>query len=114
MPYLTIKTNAKLTSEKHKALLRDASQALAGQLGKSEDYVMISYTYCEDMIFAGNDEPLAYLELKSIGLPEHKAPALSAALSQLLAHHLALPANRIYIEFSSAERHLWGWNGGTF
>ncbi|PCH63568.1 MAG: hypothetical protein COC09_05520 [Gammaproteobacteria bacterium] len=40
---------------------------LAGQFGKSENYVMISYKHCNDMMFAGTDEPPAYLELKSIG-----------------------------------------------
>lgn len=107
MPYLTIKTNAKLASEKRKTLLQDASQIIASQLCKPENYAMISYIHCEDMIFAGNNEPLAYLELKSIGLPENKTPALSAALSRLLTQHLALPAKRIYIEFSSAKHHFW-------
>lgn len=114
MPYLAIKTNVKLDSDKRKALTHDASQSLASQLGKSENYVMISYEYCEDMIFDRSDAPLAYLELKSIGLPHDKTANLSEALSQLLALHLSVPAKRVYIEFSGSERHLWGWNGATF
>jgi len=103
MLYLTIKTNTKLPSEKRKKLLKDASQT-----------VSISYKYCASMIFAGSDAPLTYLELKSIGLPESKTPNLSNALSQLLGHHLNVPANRVYIEFSATECHLWGSNSSTF
>lgn len=114
MPYLAIKTNAKLDSGKRKTLIKDASQTLSSQLGKAEDYIMISFDYCEDMVFDSSDEPLAYLELKSIGLPNSKTADLSESLCKLLALHLSVPAKRVYIEFSGPERHLWGWNGTTF
>ncbi|MEW8510880.1 MAG: hypothetical protein AB2608_08600 [Candidatus Thiodiazotropha sp.] len=32
----------------------------------------------------------------------------------MMEQQLAIPAERVYIEFSSAERHLWGWNATTF
>ncbi len=114
MPYLAIKTNVKLSPDQRKELLRDASQTVSTRLGKPEKYVMISYTHCADMSFAGSDAPLAYLELKSIGLPEAETATLANTLSQLLALHMPVHASRVYIEFSSAERHLWGWNSGTF
>ncbi|RLD31936.1 MAG: hypothetical protein DRI73_07875 [Bacteroidetes bacterium] len=30
------------------------------------------------------------------------------------AETLNIPKERVYIEFSSAERHMFGWNGKTF
>ncbi len=66
------------------------------------------------MLFGGNDAALAYLELKSIGLPERKTRELSEALCTLLEEEVGIARDRIYIEFSNAERHLWGWNGTTF
>ena len=75
---------------------------------------MVSYRHNPDMLFAGSDAPLAYLELKSIGLPGERTGELSALLADAMQQHLGVPADRVYIEFADAERHLWGWNGGTF
>ncbi|MCK5919804.1 MAG: hypothetical protein KAG66_02615, partial [Methylococcales bacterium] len=38
----------------------------------------------------------------------------SRALCELVENELGIPADRIYIEFSNPERHMWGWNEGTF
>jgi phenylpyruvate tautomerase len=66
------------------------------------------------MQFAGTDDPLAYLELKSIGLPTPVIAPASRALCDLVAAETGIATNRIYIEFTDAPRHLWGWDGATF
>jgi phenylpyruvate tautomerase PptA (4-oxalocrotonate tautomerase family) len=63
---------------------------------------------------AGNRDPLAYLELKSIGLPAQRTKEFSALLCDLVSRELDIPPDRVYIEFSDAPRAMWGWNGGTF
>jgi len=114
MPLLKIQTNEPVDTDKRRALAADASKAVADMLGKPERYVMVSIEENPAMLFGGSDAPLAYLELKSIGLPETKTGDFSAALTILLDRHLGLPADRIYIEFADAPRAMWGWNGGTF
>ena len=114
MPYLTIRTNQPLDADKQQALLQQSSAAVAQLLGKPESYVMVSIDADQPMLFAGSAEPLAYLELKSIGLPASATAELSAGLSQVVGDALAVAPNRIYIEFADAERHMWGWNGATF
>lgn len=114
MPMLKIQTNATLGDDKRKALAADASRAVADMLDKPERYVMVSIEENPVMLFGGSDDPLAYLELKSIGLPQARTADLSAALSALLAGKLGLPPDRIYIEFADAARDMWGWKGGTF
>lgn len=114
MPLLRIQTNLNPTETQRQSLLRTASQQVAALLGKPERYVMVSLEHNTAMLFAGKDAPLAYLELKSIGLPTAKTGELSQALCTLLHQALGIDADRIYIEFSDAERTLWGWNGGTF
>ena len=76
---------------------------------------MVSAPPTPHMLFAGTDGPLAYLELKSIGLPQ----SITAAASRGAVRHWsprrpAIATERIYIEFTDAPRHMWGWNGGTF
>jgi phenylpyruvate tautomerase PptA (4-oxalocrotonate tautomerase family) len=114
MPLLKIQTNQAIDETTAKTLIRDASASVAELLGKPERYVMISLEHNPHMLFGGSDDPLAYLELKSIGLPESRTTDLSGNLCNLLNKALDLPADRIYIEFADAPRHMWGWNGGTF
>jgi len=70
MPYLKIQTNQELDEAARQALMKKASATVAEQLGKPENYVMVTLQTAQNMLFAGTDGPLAYLELKSIGLPE--------------------------------------------
>lgn len=114
MPYLLIKTNVTPAVGAVPALLRRASRLAAQALGKPEDYVMVALEHSQPMLFAGSDAPLAYLELKSIGLPQERTGELSALLAGLLHEELGLPPARIYIEFADAAGPLWGWNGATF
>ncbi len=114
MPLLKIHTNQSLDDAAQTALMQRASAKVAELLGKPERYVMIALLADQPMLFAASDAPLAYLELKSIGLPDDATPDLSAALCQLIGEELGIAQDRIYIEFSNAERHLWGWDGRTF
>ncbi len=114
MPLLKIHTNQPLDDAAQTALLQKASAKVAELLGKPERYVMITLDAGQAMLFAGNNAPLAYLELKSIGLPDDATASLSAALCQLISEELAIAQDRIYIEFTNAGRHLWGWDGHTF
>jgi hypothetical protein len=66
------------------------------------------------MCFAGDTAPCAYLELKSLGLPEQRTAELSAALCGFVEEHLGVPKSRVYIEFASPPRHLFGFDGRTF
>lgn len=114
MPYLMIQTNQTIDAAAGKNLLVDASRLVASELGKPESYVMVALEDNTPMLFAGDDAPLAYLELKSIGLPENKTAQLSAALCQLMEHSVGISKDRVYIEFADAARAMWGWNSSTF
>jgi phenylpyruvate tautomerase PptA (4-oxalocrotonate tautomerase family) len=114
MPYLLLKTNVTPAAGAGQKLLQQASRQVAQALGKPEDYVMVALEHSCPMLFAGSDAPLAYLELKSIGLPTARTAELSAQLANLLEQELGVPAARVYIEFSDAAGPLWGWNGATF
>jgi len=114
MPYLNIQTNVKINDDDQAALLHKASQVAATALGKPESYVMVHLDAGKAMLFAGSDAPLAYLQLKSLGLPETKTGDLSSALCALMQTELGIDPGRVYIEFAGPERHMWGWNSDTF
>ncbi len=114
MPYLKIQTNQNIAENNSKAFIQAASRIVAEELGKPESYVMINLEPPRPMLFAGDDAPTAYLELKSIGLPDNKTKPLSAALCEMVQTHFGIDPARIYIEFANAPRHMWGWNNSTF
>jgi len=114
MPYLKIQSNQEVDTNSKAALLAEASALVAKELGKPESYVMVNLEPTRPMLFAGTDEPTAYLELKSIGLSESQTKPLSAALCQLIHDKVNIAPNRIYIEFANAPRSMWGWDGKTF
>ncbi|GMQ97473.1 MAG: hypothetical protein BMS9Abin15_1204 [Gammaproteobacteria bacterium] len=114
MPLLTIHTNNKISDEQKTELLSKVSSLVAKQLGKPERYVMVRLADNEPMLFAGDDKPLAFLELKSIGLSGDATADLSSVLCGFMKNELNIPTDRTYIEFSDAPRKFWGWNSGTF
>jgi phenylpyruvate tautomerase len=114
MPLLHITTNRQIEPGRTADVLKQSSECVAAMLGKPERYVMVELRHNPLMLFAGNDTPLAYLELKSIGLPAERTAEFSRTLCDLITQQLQIPPDRIYIEFSDAQRHLWGWNSATF
>ena len=114
MPYLKIQTNREVKENTRQDILKKSSLLVSKNLGKPEKYVMVRFDPPQPMMFAGTTAPCAYLELKSIGLPDSKTRALSKVLCQFLHDELDIPPDRVYIEFINAESSMWGWDGDTF
>jgi len=114
MPLLKIQTNIDLSITQQEELIKKMSAISARELAKPERYVMVILEPGTTILFSGENTPTAYIELKSIGLPEQQTTALSASLCQALCDETGIPPERIYIEFSNIPRHLWGWDGNTF
>lgn len=114
MPYISIQTNQSIDANKSEELLQKFSHATAEILGKPESYVMVALQTGTAMSFAGNTDPAAYIQLKSLGLPESSTTDFSQAICNLVNTELQISPDRIYIEFSGPDRHMWGWNNNTF
>lgn len=114
MPYLKLQTNQEIDQEATTEIMQTLSRGVSEALGKSESYVMIALESGKPMFFAGNDAPAAYVELKSLGLPEDQTTRFSETLCSLIEQAIAVSKDRIYIEFAGPARHMWGWNGKTF
>lgn len=112
MPLLDITTNIAIDDEQQ--LARQASKLTADLLGKPESYVMVKLQPQQTLLFGGNEQPAAHLKLKSLGLAEDRSAEFSSALCDFINQALNIDTARIYIEFSSPARHLWGWDKRTF
>ncbi|MEW5837976.1 MAG: phenylpyruvate tautomerase MIF-related protein [Pseudomonadota bacterium] len=114
MPLLSLHTNLALEPEQESALAQQLSLLVSRLTHKPEQWVMVRVASAQTMHFASSDLPCAYLECKSIGLPDAQIPALAKEISALLHQGLQLDPARVYIEFASALPQHWGWNSGTF
>ena len=114
MPYLKIQTNLPLTEKAEHSIMKNASSLVASELEKPEEDVMIAVQPDTPMFFAGSDDPVAFLELKSIALPGAKTKQLSRALCALIKEHLGIPMDRVYVKFIDVNHSMWGWKGDTF
>ncbi len=112
MPVFQVNTNVSIADKD--GFLADVSSFVASRLGKPESYVMIQVSDNQTMSFAGTSAPLAFCELKSLGLNSSQTKELSQQLCDFFSTKLGIEPSRIYIEFSSPERSMFGWNGGVF
>ena len=113
MPYLKIQTNLALDRDTANQLMSTASDLISSELGKPREFVMLALEPEEYMFFDGSDKPVAFLELKAVGLPGKKTMSLSRALSEMIERELPVNRDRIYIKFIDVHRGMWGWNGKT-
>lgn len=114
MPYLKIQTNLPLSKIAEDTVLKSASNLVATELGKPEEFVMIAIQPDTPMFFGGSDEPVAFLELKSVGLPALKTKTLCRSLCALIEEHLGIAKERVYVKFIDVNHGMWGWKGDTF
>jgi phenylpyruvate tautomerase PptA (4-oxalocrotonate tautomerase family) len=112
MPLLEITTNTII--ENAQAFAERASRLTAEMLAKPESYVMVKILPEQNLIFAGSIEPAAHVQLKSLDLPENRSADFSAEICAFISAELNISSARIYIEFSSPQRHMWGWDRHTF
>ena len=118
MPYLNVSTNAeKVSAEAAASFLKEASNAVATGAGKPEQYVMVKVAGGEPMLFAGSNQPAAFMEMKSIGFPAFREAwgGLAATLTDLVAKHLGRSEEPEPSSSSTdVKAPMWGQNGETF
>ena len=94
--------------------MKKASSFIAGLLGKPESYVMISVKPGTPLNFGATNGPVAFVRLKSIGLPKDHCSEFSEKICDFIDQELRVPKDRIFIDFKDLDRSLLGWNGKTF
>jgi hypothetical protein len=116
MPLVQVFTNVPAPAPADQgALLGELSRLLAVRFDKPERWVMTCLVPGLAMTFGGTPAPAAFVAVKNIGTMQPEDTArLSRDLAERLQKALAVPPDRIYVEFTDAIDHLWGWNGGTF
>ena len=114
MPYLLIQTNKAVGDEEQSRLLTEASKIVAATLNKPEKYVMTAWTPAPKMTFDGDANGAAFLELRSVGIPEAARQKLPGALAKCMAQHLGINADRVYLVMVDVPGKYWAQGEQTF
>jgi phenylpyruvate tautomerase len=114
MPLLKLETTVALPEDKRKALLASLSKAVAGTIGKPEQYVLVTVSQTA-MLMSGKAGDAAFVDIRSIGgLTDDVNRKLSQQICKLLNDSLGLQPDRVYLNFTDVEASRWGWNASTF
>ena len=114
MPLLRLETTAALPDDKTKTLLGSLSKAVAGTIGKPEQYVMVSISKAA-IVMSGKPGEAAFVDIRSIGgLSDDVNRKLSQQICKLLNESIGISPDRIYLNFTDVDAPNWGWNGSTF
>ena len=114
MPLLKLETTVVLSEDKRAALLASLSKAVAGTIGKPEQYVMVTVGQAS-ILMSGKPGDAAFVDIRSIGgLAGDVNRELSREVCKLLSDALGVKPDRVYLNFTEVDASNWGWNGSTF
>ena len=114
MPYIDIKTNISVTKEKTDILKAELADVLASSFpGKTENWLMLTFTGDCNMYFAGNDSPCMMVDIAIFGKQSDASyDKMTSAVCDLMKKECSLAADRVYVKYTEYDR--WGWNNMNF
>lgn len=113
MPYISTKTNVKISEESEAKIRAALGKAIETIRGKSEKWLMLSFSDGERMAFRGDVAPAAMIEVEIFGsASSEEYDGLTKKITNIISGELNIPSDRIYIKYEEIE--TWGWNGENF
>ena len=112
MPIVDVRTSASASALVQAQLLEDLVEITSSLLGKAPEVTMAAIQCDQALLFRGNRDPAATIEVRGIGLPEPGALAsLAADLSRLLDEVLDIPPARTFVLFEDVPASRWAVGG---
>ncbi|HCA04943.1 MAG TPA: hypothetical protein DEO32_03485 [Ruminococcaceae bacterium] len=114
MPYINVKTNAKLSDEKKEAIGSRLSEVISILPGKSYHYLMTAVEDNVSMMFRRETiYNIAMVEVKIFGKSTRDAyEKLTAAICDIMRDEAGVDGKYCYVKFTEVEH--WGYDGSLF
>jgi phenylpyruvate tautomerase len=114
MPLMTIRSTARIDAPAASSMLSACSAKLGELLGQPEAYVMTLFDQPAGMTMAGTADPCCLVEIRGVvELTGDQTQAMSQAFCPMLAEHLGVAPNRVFLNFTDFRKAMWGFNGST-
>ncbi|WP_058485470.1 phenylpyruvate tautomerase MIF-related protein [Defluviitalea phaphyphila] len=113
MPYISTTTTVTMDEKKREAIKTKLGKAIE-LIGKSENFLMLSFKDNAYMYFKGsNEKPLAFVEVKLLGKASKEVYSnLTKEITNILNEELQIQPDCVYVKYEEVEH--WGWNGTNF
>lgn len=114
MPYIELKTTAKITDSKAASLKAAFGKAIECFPGKTESWLMVNLEGDRKMYFKGkNNEDCAMISVDLLGSVSSPASEkMTKELCSVLKNELSISPDKVYVKYSGFSD--WGWNNGNF
>ena len=94
MPILRIETNQDLTTEQKQQLLEKSTEMLCRVLDKPKTFMMVYIDAGCCMMFDGNPDPLALVQVRVFAFPEEAVPGIIADITEFIQRELSVAPAR--------------------
>lgn len=113
MPFINTNTNIEISPEKREVLKSKLGKAIS-IMGKSENWLMLSFEDKCSMYFQGDDNsPMAFVDLSVFGnATDENCERMTKELCKIYNEVLGISPDKLYVKYSSSSQ--WGWNNMNF
>lgn len=113
MPFINTNTNVQISPENRGILKSKLGEAIT-ILGKSEDWLMLSFEDECDMYFKGDSSsPMAFVDISVFGSSSDEAcEKMTKKLCDIYNEVLGISPDKLYVKYSGSTQ--WGWNNMNF
>lgn len=113
MPFINTNTNVKITEGQREALKNELGRAITN-LGKSENWLMLSFEDECNMYFKGDStKPMAFVDISVFGKSTDEAcETMTKDLCKVYNDILGISPENLYVKYSGSNQ--WGWNNMNF
>lgn len=114
MPFINVKTSAKLSDEQIGQIVKDMGQAITAFPGKTEAYLMVNVEPDCKLYFKGNnDGKTAFVDVAIFGNSSKEYCGLfTEKVCDVLEKTAGVPSDRCYVKFEFNT--MWGYDRFMF
>ena len=114
MPFIDLKTTAKIDKNQQSKLTADFGKIITIIPGKTERWLMLNFSEECRMAFSGNaDSDTAYINVELLGSTTDAVyDKLTEAITDAVSNALSISPERIYVKYAECDH--WGWAGKNF
>ncbi len=113
MPFVNVKTSVRVDEAKKTVIEAKITKAITILPGKSESHLMCAVEDGVSMMFHGDKENTAFVEVKILGKSTREAyEKLTAAICDILEEEIGVSPEYCYVKFEEIVN--WGYNKYLF
>ena len=113
MPFINVKTSAKLSEQTKLEIENRLTESITLLPGKTSNYFMCAVEDNISMMFHGDKQPTAFVEVKIFGKSTREAYTdLTAAICDIMNGCAGVAPDYCYVKFEEVEN--WGFNKRLF